>query len=598
MLKVIYISFIIFLLFLRPALSEIQIIDLTNRDNVDKIQEDDKEVQELNSSISNEKEIFNQEETIDDTESNNENILNTTSDETLNVNYNNDSIDNLKNIWTNSSKKNLNFLSEKLNSKITSKTIKNNIIDLIIYGTEPPNDMTKAEFDKLRILTLRKLGNIEAAISLINNITTYEDNKSIYDLIFLEKSLIEYDLVTVCNILESSPNFEFDSYIIKINIFCSYLNNDLEKAEFYNTLLLEENENDEYFQSLYNILIGLENEINAINNYRYDENSIILYSAIMRSINLPFTEDFIKINSPQLLKTIAISPSTEISVRINAAQKAFDLNELSSESVAAIYQSVDFTSEELQNPLKTIEKTYINDPSKAMALLFQSSRIQILPISRLEALNNLWNYSRNINESKLAFELSKDLLKTIEPSVELIDFALQTSIVHFYNQNMKDSKEWLKLFENNSTKKIEKDYFQLIFLMNLEEDNYDFTNNNLESIFLNFDTSQNNLKFLELYLTTLDYIGFNVPNNLWELTAIKEKDQRTIPSIYIMKLIEKASEKKLLGDLLLNIAISMEDNEWHEIHPQHVGLIFDNLINIEEEKIVKQIALEILKNTI
>ena len=492
----------------------------------------------------------------------------------------------------------MNFLFKKLDSKIASKIIKNNIIDLIIYGTEPPNDMTKAEFDKLRILTLKKLGNIDAAISLINNISTYEENKNIYDLIFLEKSLIEYDLVTVCNILESSPNFEFDSYIIKINIFCSYLNNDLEKAEFYNTLLLEENENDEYFQALYNILIEFENEINEISNYQYDEKSIILYSAIMRSINLPFTKDFININSPQLLKTIAISPSTKISVRIEAAQKAFDLNELSSESVAAIYQSVDFTSDELQNPLKTIEMNYTNDPSKAMALLFQSSRIQILPISRLEALNNLWEYSININESKLAFELSKDLLKTIEPSVELIDFALQTSIVHFYNQNIENSKEWLRLFENNSSEKIEKNYFQLIFLMNLQEDNYDFTNNNIESIFENFETTQNNLRFLELYLTTLDYIGFIIPNNLWELTAIKEKDERTIPSIYVMKLIQNASEKKLLGDLLLNIAISMEDNEWHEIHPQHVGLIFDNLLNIEEEKIVKKIALEILKTTI
>ena len=513
MSKIIYIIFFIFLFFIKPVLSEIQIIDLTNRDNEDKIDEANTEIQELNSSLSNEKEIFNQEEVIDDTEFNNESILNENNCETLEINYNNDSIDNLKNIWINSSKKNVNFLFKKLDSKIASKIIKNNIIDLIIYGTEPPNDMTKAEFDKLRILTLKKLGNIDAAISLINNISTYEENKNIYDLIFLEKSLIEYDLVTVCNILESSPNFEFDSYIIKINIFCSYLNNDLEKAEFYNTLLLEENENDEYFQALYNILIEFENEINEISNYQYDEKSIILYSAIMRSINLPFTKDFININSPQLLKTIAISPSTKISVRIEAAQKAFDLNELSSESVAAIYQSVDFTSDELQNPLKTIEMNYTNDPSKAMALLFQSSRIQILPISRLEALNNLWEYSININESKLAFELSKDLLKTIEPSVELIDFALQTSIVHFYNQNIENSKEWLRLFENNSSEKIEKNYFQLIFLMNLQEDNYDFTINNIESIFENFAIAYNcNIevyaKYHQIFCSILSKIFF------------------------------------------------------------------------------------------
>ena len=137
-----------------------------------------------------------------------------------------------------------------------------------------------------------------------------------------------------------------------------------------------------------------------------------------------------------MLKAIALSPTTDIQIRIEAAQRAYNLKSLDSNSVAAIYQSVDFSSEELKNPLKTIEDVYSNNPQKTMALLFQSSRIQILPISRLEALNNFWNYANEIDESKLAYDLSRDLLASIQPSLGLIDFALPTAKAHFFNNKI------------------------------------------------------------------------------------------------------------------------------------------------------------------
>ena len=144
---------------------------------------------------------------------------------------------------------------------------------------------------------------------------------------------------------------------------------------------------------LWLLLIKIDNNLGNIEDYNYDQESLTLYSAIMRSENLPFSEDFIQIQSPQLLKSIAISPVTDISVRLKAAVKAYNLGSLNSDSIAALYQSVDFSIEELKNPLNSIRKNYINDNQKAMALLFQSSRIQILPISRLEALNNFWEFA-------------------------------------------------------------------------------------------------------------------------------------------------------------------------------------------------------------
>ena len=67
----------------------------------------------------------------------------------------NQEVDNLKNTWKNSSLENLVFLFEKLNNNISSHTIRINLIDSLIYGETPPNKMSSEEFDKIRILTLK-----------------------------------------------------------------------------------------------------------------------------------------------------------------------------------------------------------------------------------------------------------------------------------------------------------------------------------------------------------------------------------------------------------------------------------------------------------
>ena len=513
----------------------------------------------------------------------------------------NNSLNSLSNIWKDSNKKNINFLFEKLSRNLSSPIIKLNLINALVYGNIPPSDMTQSEFDKLRIITLKNLGDIDSAIIVISNIDTYESNKDLYDKIILEKSLSDYNIAAVCGILDSNSNFNNDSFLLKTKIFCSILNGDYETADFLNSLLVEE-DYDEFFQILFNKLIDVDKSENNydIKNYKYDIDSISLYSAIMRSTDTPFSADFFKLNSPQLLKAIAISPVTDISIRLEAAQKAFYYNSLNAESIAALYQSVDFSSEELNNPNSTIKNSYINAPEKAMALLFQSSRRQILPISRLEALNNFWIYSKSIGQSSLAYELSKDLLKSIEPTSELINFAIQTSKAYLSNNNIENSKKWMKLIkvkiDIEEQKNINKDYLQLVFLMNLKEGKYEIEDSMSDILFNNLDIKNEEINNLELYLTTLDFIGFKFPISLWEITSKKIKDDRKVPSIYVMKLMEQASSNNSLGELLLSIAVSMEENNWSEIHPQHVTTIFESLNNIKEDQMIKDLALEILEN--
>jgi len=532
-------------------------------------------------------------------------LFNNTSDSNINSNDLNltdeesSNLEKLSIIWKNSNQKNINFLFERLDHNLSSNIIKLNLINSLIYGTSPPQDMSQSEFDKLRILNLKSLGRVDAAITVMGNISTYDSNKDIYDKIVLENSLNDYNLAAVCGVLNSDSKFKVDADLLKIKIFCSFLDDRIEEADFFNSLLLEEN-NDEYFQALYNILIKEDSPLKNIQNYNYDIDSISLYSAIMRSQNIPFTNDFIQLNSPELLKAIAISPVTEISVRLEAAQKAYYYDSLDIESIAALYQSVNFSNDDLENPLITIRNKYSNNPEKAMALLFQSSRIQILPISRLEALSNFWNYASSIGQSRLAYELSKDLLKSIKSTSELIDFAVQTSKAHLYNNSMDESKKWLKLIQAKinieEESEINKDYLQLIFLMSLKEGKYKIDEAVSNKLFKGLDIENEEINNLELYLTTLDFIGFDVPVDLWEITAIKDKDNRTVPSIYIMKLLKESAKNNNLGELFLSIAVSMEDNSWSEIHPQHVNTIFQSLKDIGENQTIKDLTLEILEN--
>ena len=106
--------------------------------------------------------------------------------------------------------------------------------------------------------------------------------------------------------------------ILKISIFCSFLENKFEEADFLNSLLLDTEDNDEYFQKIY---YNIKNEINDPidkTTLSYDESSFALYSAMLRISSLPFTENFLEIDSTNLILPIVLSTNTDISLRLKS----------------------------------------------------------------------------------------------------------------------------------------------------------------------------------------------------------------------------------------------------------------------------------------
>ena len=145
----------------------------------------------------------------------------------------------------------------------------------------------------------------------------------------------------------------------------------------------------------------------------------------------------------------------------------------------------------------------------------------------------------------------------------------------------------------NNESVLDKGYLRLILLMQLKEGNYDDIDENIFELLV--DNQDQDIKYLELYLTTLENIDIKIPKNLWKKTAIKSDDERTIPSIYMMKMLKESSENNLYGDIMFLIAVSMKNNNWFDIHPQHVNIIFETLKNMKKSDLVRDIAFEILE---
>ena len=71
-----------------------------------------------------------------------------------------------------------------------------------------------------------------------------------------------------------SVNYDKTDALLKINIFCSLIQNKIEEADFLNSLLLDTNENDEYFQKIYFNLKNNLNELIDISALTYNDDSM------------------------------------------------------------------------------------------------------------------------------------------------------------------------------------------------------------------------------------------------------------------------------------------------------------------------------------
>tara|TARA_B100000029_G_scaffold98613_1_gene88847 strand:+ start:781 stop:2514 length:1734 start_codon:yes stop_codon:yes gene_type:complete len=515
----------------------------------------------------------------------------------ISSNYENEIID-VSNFWDTIDINKINFYLNNIN-KINSPPLYNEFINLMITFNLD-NNQNKNEIIFLFIKKLVELGEIQKAYSLIKGMEFLEDNLIFYKTIELNYLFSTYQLNDACELKNefSSQNLKLDNfYLEKTDIFCLVMEDKLNEAELLNSILVEtETVNDEYFQSLLNLIVngGDEDKNNTINlPTGYSENLIFLYSAMHRIAELPLGDKFLEIDPNNLSIPIILSNASKMELRLKAANKAYNSNLISVESLAALYQSVDFNSEQLNNSVKTLQNLSGNN-ELMMAYYFQLANIQIFPSSRLSVVLDFWKFAESIGLEKISYNLTDNIVKSLEPSIDNSNFGAKIATALIHNEEFERALKWIIFAENSNVSNAELEKVKFLYQLYQSDDGtifIQYLKNKYQT--LENDSNSNLKEILYVLLNVLD--TENNYNSL--LTFDKVIDERMTPTIYINSEIEKSIINKDELNLFMLLLVSINDKEWNQIHPEHLKLVLEGIKFYKNSELLKNTLLNIFNNT-
>ena len=288
----------------------------------------------------------------------------------------------------------------------------------------------------------KSIGQINKSYELIERYELSNDkNFNFYTEVKLNYLLSTFQLNEACNFKEElNSNIKLDYFFLeKLDIFCLILNDNQSEANLLNSILIESEKNlDDYYQYLFS-LISNSSEIklntnNQINNSEINKELIFLYSAMTRIAELPFSHEFYELDKKNLSIPIILNQASPIDLRIKAANESFLENLITVDSLAALYMSADFNSDQLNNPKETID-SFSNNKELSMAFLFQLVNIQIFPNDRLNTLIQFWDFAKKNNLEEIAYKLSINMLSSIEANSENIIYGPQIASAYIFNNN-------------------------------------------------------------------------------------------------------------------------------------------------------------------
>ncbi len=577
-------SFIFLILFSFLANSnEIEVIELHENKSLDQMVMDQIET-DLDDNIQNdittvEPSENNQDLNIDDVE------------ETSSIIITNNSWENIDSDFVDKVLKN----ALNINSLTLQKEFNNYLLNLNLdYSLKKNRDIFY-----LVVNYFYKIGDLPNSFNLIKSRDINNDeNILFYNLIEMNYLLSTFKLEQVCSFkdqLSQNINLTYN-FIDKIEIFCLVLQNKLSEAQLLNSIMQEtEIKKDENFQTLFLYLYD-QDYINNSDTFSFSEkiNSdlIFLYSAMARIAELPLNQKFLDVDSTNMAIPIILNKSSPKELRIKAANQSFINKTISIDSLAALYQSVDFDSSQFDNPKQTIEELS-NNVEIIMSFYFQLINIQIFPSERLEALISFWNFAKTNNLEEIAYSLTYKITDSIEITSDYLLESPQISTSYIYNGDYEKAVAWIDFYENANGIDDQSTFVKILLDL--------YTSENLDKILNtiseNFDKliDKDNYRNEELIYVLFEILDKKQDKNLKQ-NFNNVYDDRQMPSLFINENIINSIENKNDNDFLIYSIISLNNKNWNDIHPNHLKIILYGYLEYEKNDLIKKIILEIFKN--
>tara|TARA_X000000950_G_scaffold174821_1_gene212463 strand:- start:2414 stop:4186 length:1773 start_codon:yes stop_codon:yes gene_type:complete len=483
--------------------------------------------------------------------------------------------------------------------KIRSKTLQKQIVDVLENLQLNLEKGKDKEIFFLIVDYFKSIGQINKSFEFIEKYNlTNDKNLNFYTGVKINYLLSTFQLNEACNFKDSlNSNVKLDFFFLdKLDIFCLILNDNLSEANLLNSILIEtENNLDIYYQNLFSIISNSSDQLSnklEINNAEINSELIFLYSAMTRIAEIPFSHEFYELDKKNLSIPIILNQASPIDLRIKAANDSFIENFITVDSLAALYMSADFNSDQLNNPKETLD-LFIDNKELSMAFLFQLVNIQIFPKDRLDILIQFWDFAKKNNLEEIAYKLSNNMLSSIEANSENIIYGPQIASAYIFNKNFEMATMWIKLYENAKQIDSKSIYTRVLLDLYSSEDFDSFTNS--INLTLNDYTDLNINKNAELLFVLKDVMNLNINFNR-NINFEKIFDERLMPSIFLFNEINKSIFNKNDEKFLILSLISLNGKEWSDIHPEHLKLLLNGYLNYDDGILFRNLILEIFKN--
>ena len=498
----------------------------------------------------------------------------------------NNEINDLKNYFEN---------LKKINSKSLQLEI-NEVLENLQLNLDNEKDM---QIFFLVVNYFKSIGLINKSYELINKYDLSNDsNINFYTTVKLNYLLSTFQLNEACNFKdELNSNVKLDFFFLeKVDIFCLILNNNKSEANLLNSILLEsEITLDIYYQHLFSLIsnssVSLTTDI-KIQNSEINTELIFLYSAMARIAELPFSNSFYELDKKNLSIPIILNQASPIDLRIKAANNSFLEKLITIDSLAALYMSADFNSDQFSNPQETID-SFADNKELSMAFLFQLVNIQIFPNDRLNVLIKFWDFAKKNNLEEIAYKLSINMLSTIEATSENIIYGPQIASAYIFNNNFQFALEWIELYE--SAKQVDsKSIYTRILLDIYSSNNLSTFINSINLTLENFTDDKYNQN-AELLFVIKDVMNLDLKSDT-NINLNNIFDDRPMPSIFLLNEIKKSIITNNDEQFLFYSLVSLNGKEWNDLHPEHLKLILDGYIKYKDGTILRNLVLEIFKS--
>ena len=488
-----------------------------------------------------------------------------------------------------------NYLSNTQNIK--SKVLYNEYINFLINTNYDLSDQKHADIFYIIIKQLYETGEISNAYNLIKDKDlSNHDHYTFFKMLEFNFLFSTHQLNQVCNL--KNENLESlkikNNFLIKVDIFCLLLEEKYLEADLQFSLLNEFAENiDENFNFLYFSLIdNLDAENKSLNLKNINKDLAFLYSSMMKIGEIPIDENFYKIDENNLAISLILNNKADIETRLKAANSSFLSNKISIDSLSALYQSVDFDSNQLGNPKKTVVELG-KKKELILAFYYQLSNVQIFPSQRLDVLIDFWDFAETNNLESIAYPLSQNIINSIEPNSENSLISLELAKANIHNENYEAAGRWIQFYEDVLGSDENSIYIRFLNDLKQAEDLLpiiEFINSNINSL-KNFSESKNK----EIFFVLINIFENNDKNNL-DKDFVSVFDDRKMPTLFFNLLLQKAIDSKNYNEFLFLALSSINSKNWVEIHPIHLQLLLNGFKDYNNTEILKNLIIEILEN--